>query len=312
MHRSLPALLLFTAGIAFGQQKERTSATRPASAEEREAAYRNHVLKVLEGVRYREGVQELPGGIAELHLPEGFRYLDPEDSRKVVVDLWGNPPGGATDLLGMILPAGEHLAVSNSWTIVLSYDATGHVADEDAGEIDYADLLEQLKLGSRRSSAARRAAGFETMELSGWAVDPRYDARQKVLVWAKRFKTDAHAEETLNYDVRILGRLGVLSLNAISGMNRVADIENASPAIVSMLRFNEGHRYSEFDPATDRQAAFSLAGLVLGGAAAPLETAAPGENGAGFFEKSGKLAVFGGVGLLLLSRRLLGRRKNAA
>jgi uncharacterized membrane-anchored protein len=311
MHGTLPALLLFSAAIALGQGNAPDPAF-PTVAADQEAAYRNHVLKVLEGVRYREGVQELPGGIAELHLPEGFRYLDPEDSRKVVVDLWGNPPGGATDLLGMILPAGEHLAASNSWTIVLSYSATGHVADEDAGEIDDADLLEQLKLGNRRASAARRAAGFETMELSGWAVAPRYDARQKVLVWAKRFKTDAHAEETLNYDVRVLGRLGVLSLNAISGMNRVADIETASPAIISMLRFNDGHQYSEFDPATDQQAAFSLAGLVLGGAPAPLETVDPGENGAGFFEKSGKLAIFGGVGLLLLSRRLLGSRKSSA
>jgi uncharacterized membrane-anchored protein len=311
MHCTLPALLLFSAAVALGQEKV-PAAARPATAAERETAYRNHVLKVLDGVRYREGVQELPGGIAELHLPEGFRYLDPEDSRKVVVDLWGNPPGGATDLLGMILPAGEHLASSNSWVVVLSYDETGHVADQDAGEIDYADVLKQLKLGSRRSSAARRAAGFETMELTGWAVDPRYDVRQKVLVWAKRFRIDAHAEETLNYDVRILGRLGVLSLNAISGMNRVEDIENASPAIVSMLRFNEGHRYSEFDPATDKTADFSLAVLVLGGAGTPPGTVDPGVDDAGFLQKSGKLAVFGGVGLLLLFRRLLGSRKGAA
>lgn len=311
MHCTLPALLLFSAAVALGQEKV-PAAARPATAAERETAYRNHVLKVLDGVRYREGVQELPGGIAELHLPEGFRYLDPEDSRKVVVDLWGNPPGGATDLLGMILPAGEHLASSNSWVVVLSYEETGHVADQDAGEIDYADVLKQLKFDSHQSSAARRAAGFETMELTGWAVDPRYDARQKVLVWAKRFKIDAHPEETLNYDVRILGRLGVLSLNAISGMNRVDDIEAASPAIVSMLRFNEGHRYSEFDPATDKTAGFSLAGLVLGGAAAPLDTADPGAGGAGLFEQPGKLAIFGGVGLLLLSRRLLGTRKSAA
>lgn len=311
MHSTLPALLLFSAAIALGQEKV-PAAARPATAAERETAYRNHVLKVLDGVRYREGVQELPGGIAELHLPEGFRYLDPEDSRKVVVDLWGNPPGGATDLLGMILPAGEHLASSNSWVVVLSYEETGHVADQDAGEIDYADVLKQLKLDSHQSSAARRASGFQTMELTGWAVAPRYDAREKVLVWAKRFKIDAHPEETLNYDVRILGRLGVLSLNAISGMNRVDDIEAASPAIVSMLRFNEGHRYSEFDPATDKTADFSLAGLVLGGAAAPLDTADPGAGGAGLFEQPGKLAIFGGVGLLLLSRRLLGTRKSAA
>ncbi len=73
-------------------------------------------------------------------------------------------------------------------------------------------------------------------------------------------------EDTLNCDVRVLGRHGVLSHNATAGMNRVADIEAASPAIVSMVRFNEGKRYGDFDLSTDREAGLTLAGLLLGGA----------------------------------------------
>lgn len=309
MRFTIPGILLCVAGIALGREEPRsgTAPFREASREEREAAYRNHVLKVLDGVRYREGIQELPGGIANLHLPEGFRYLDPEDSRRVVVDLWGNPPGGATDVLGMILPAGEHLAVSNSWAIVISHGETGHVSDEDADMVDYDGLLEQLKIDSRRSSEARKAAGFETMELTGWAVEPRYDPQQKVLYWAKRFKISAHAEETLNYDVRVLGRQGVLSLNAVAGMNRVADIEAATPDIVSMLRFNRGFRYSDYDPATDKKADFTLAGLVLGGA-----VAGTGVAEAGLFANYGKLSILGGVGLLLLVRRMRGAGRPAA
>lgn len=309
MRFNFPALLFLAAGLAFGHENAPPGSPpcREATPEEREAAYRNHVLKVLDGIRYREGSQELPGGIANLNLPEGFRYLDPEDSRKVVVDLWGNPPGGAVDILGMILPAGEHLAASTSWAIVLSYSEIGHVSDADADVIDYEDLLDQLKIGSRQSGEARKAAGFATMELTGWAVEPRYDADQKVLFWAKRFRTDAHPEETLNYDVRILGRRGVLSLNAISGMNRVADIEAASPAIVSMLRFNQGHRYADFDPTADQKAGFSLSGLILGGSVTPTDVAPTGS-----FTNFGKLTILGGVGLLLLLRRVLGSRRGEA
>jgi hypothetical protein len=58
----------------------------------------------------------------------------------------------------------------------------------------------------------------------------------------------------------------VLSLSAIAGISRVADIEAASPAIVSMVRFNEGERYGDFDPTTDREAGLTLASLLLGGA----------------------------------------------
>lgn len=85
------------------------------------------------------------------------------------------------------------------------------------------------------------------------------------------------AEDTRNYDVRVLGRHGVLSLNAIAGINRVADIEAASPAIVSMVRFNEGKRYGDFDPTTDRESGLTFASLLLGGAPSvespPLEQA---------------------------------------
>lgn len=305
MRSPLPALFLIAASIATARESGPAAVPHETSREQQEAIYRQHVLKVLEGVRYREGVQELPGGFANLHLPEGFRYLDPEDSRKVVVDLWGNPPASAADLLGIIVPAGEHLAVSTSWSIVLSYADTGHVSDDEADEIDHDKLLGQLMAGSRQSNDALEAAGFETMALTGWAVEPRYDPVQKVLYWAKRFKIDSHSEETLNYDVRILGRSGVVSLNAVSCMGRVADIEAATPAVVSMLRFNPGHRYSDFDPATDKTAAFPLSGLVLGGPVAPAPVAK-----SGIPAHLGKIAIVGGVGLVLLLRRLLGGGRN--
>lgn len=303
MRSVLPVLILLAAGVSAGEESSPPDAParREASREEQEARYRHHVLKVLEGVRYREGIQELPDGMANLHLPEGFRYLDPADSRKVVVDLWGNPPASAADLLGIIVPAGEHLAVSSSWAIVLSYAETGHVSDEQADEMDHDVILEQLMAGSRQSNEALEAAGFDTMALAGWAVEPRYDPGRKVLYWAKRFKIDRHTEETLNYDVRVLGRRGVVSLNAVSCMGRVADIEAATPAVVSMLRFNPGHRYADFDPATDKAADFPLAGLVLGGPVAPAVVAK-----AGIPAHLGKLAIVGGIGLVLLLRRLIG------
>lgn len=282
------------------------TAQEAPSPEDREAAYRAHVLKVLEGIRYREGVQELPGGMARLELPEGFRYLEPEDARKVVVDLWGNPPDAAADILGMVIPQGEHLARPDSWAIVVSFSEDGHVDDRDADEINYDDLLAQLQESSRQSNEARKAAGFETMDLVGWAVAPRYDKEHKVLHWAKRFDVAGSDQDTLNYDVRVLGRRGVLSLNGIADLSRVADIEAASPAIVSMLRFNDGHRYADFDPATDEKADYSLAGLLVGGAVAAKVAAK-----AGFFAKFGKLILLGAIGLGALGKKLLGRRKAA-
>jgi uncharacterized membrane-anchored protein len=264
--RAQVSLLLLTAGFAFAENPP-APGKAPPTREQIAAAYSARVFKVMDGALYREGRQELPGGMAHLRLPDGYRYLGPDDARKVIVDLWGNPPAAASDsLLGVIIPEGEHLASPASWVIVLSYVEEGHVMDSDAGQIDFDGLMTRLKAAGAESNKARKASGFDTMDLAGWAVAPRYDADARALFWAKRFTVTHQPEDTLNYDVRVLGRHGVLSLSAIAGISRVADIEAASPAIVSMVRFNEGERYGDFDPTTDREAGLTLASLLLGGA----------------------------------------------
>jgi uncharacterized membrane-anchored protein len=275
--RAQVSLLLLATVFAFAENPP-VPGKAPPTREQISAAYSARVFKVMDGALYREGRQELPGGMAHLRLPDGYRYLGPDDARKVIVDLWGNPPAAASNsLLGVIIPEGEHLASPSSWVIVLSYVEEGHVSDSDAGQIDFDGLMTRLQTAGAESNKARRASGFVTMDLAGWAVAPRYDADARALFWAKRFTVTHQPEDTLNYDVRVLGRHGVLSLNAIASMNRVADIEAASPAIISMVRFNEGKRYGDFDPTTDREAGLTLAGLLLGGAppveSPPLEQA---------------------------------------
>lgn len=253
------------ASFAFAESPLANGKPSP-TPEEISAAYAARVLMVMDGARYREGHQELPGGIAHLNLPEGYRYLGPEDARKIIVELWGNPPAAAgPSLLGVIIPAGENLASPTSWAVVVSYYELGHVSDSDAGRIDFDGLMACLQAAGAESNKARKASGFDTMDLAGWAVAPRYDPETRALYWARRFTVARKTEDTLNYDVRVLGRRGVLSLNAIAGMKRVTDIEDASPTLISLVRFNEGHCYGDFNPAKDSHAGLSLAGLVVGG-----------------------------------------------
>ena len=85
------------------------------------------------------------------------------------------------------------------------------------------------------------------------------------MYWAKDLKVDGSDEDTLNYNIRILGRRGVLILNAVAGMSQLAQIEQASPEILKLVEFSEGHRYADFNPKTDKVAAYGLAALVAGG-----------------------------------------------
>lgn len=304
--------LFCSAGLIFAQETPKPESGNP-TPEQIEAAYQEHVQELTKDLHYQEGSADLPGGMAHLDLPKGFRYLNPADAKKVVVDLWGNPPQSASEILGMVVPAGEELTSPESWAIVLRFEGDGYVSDKDADKIDYDDLLSQLKESSKKSNDARKAAGYGTMDLTGWAVPPRYDKESKVLYWAKRFDIPDEDEDTLNYDVRVLGRRGVLSLNGVAGISRVNDIEAATPAIVSMVQFNDGHRYAEFNPKTDKEADYSLAGLVLGGAVAAKVAAK-----AGLLAKLGailvaakKLVIFAVLGVVVLFKKIFGRKSEA-
>ena len=48
-------------------------------------------------------------------------------------------------------------------------------------------------------------------------------------------------------------------------MDRLNEIEQATPAILQMVDFQQGHRYTDFNPSTDKVATYGLAALIAGG-----------------------------------------------
>jgi uncharacterized membrane-anchored protein len=98
----------------------------------------------------------------------------------------------------------------------------------------------------------------------GWAAKPFYDKQRKLLYWAKEFKVQDAEENTLNYDIRILGRKGVLVLQAVSGISQLDSVNNNIDNILGMVSFNKGSRYQDFDSNVDDVAAWTIGGLVAG------------------------------------------------
>src|SRR3989442_1959651 len=75
---------------------------------------------------YQQGKVDLQGGLATLKLSPDFRYLDSEQSRRVLVEAWGNPPELAEGVLGMIFPTVD----DDGWGVVITYEEDGYVSDE--------------------------------------------------------------------------------------------------------------------------------------------------------------------------------------
>lgn len=217
-------------------------------------------------LKYKKGEVALPGGVATLKIPDSFRYLDPKDAERVLVQAWGNPSGDGT--LGMLFPAGVSPITGNGWGVVITYEEDGYVPDKDADSINYDTLIKEMKEGTAESNKEREKQGFQTVDLVGWAAKPYYDKAAHKLYWAKELAFGGNAEHTLNYNIRVLGRRGVLVLNAVAGMDQLASVEKDMQKVLAFTDFNPGYRYADFDAKTDKTATYGIAALVAGGLAA--------------------------------------------
>jgi uncharacterized membrane-anchored protein len=219
--------------------------------------------QIEQNLHYKTGKIELTGGIANINVPAGFKFLATKEAKFVIEDLWGNP-ASAEAPLGLLFPATSGATDTGGYAFIVKFEAMGYVKDHDADKIDYDDLLKELKEGSAKDNIERKKAGLITLDLLGWASRPYYDKAQKVLHWAKEYSVEGSDVHTLNYDVRILGRKGVLNLQAVSAMNELDSVNAHINDVLAMVSFNDGHRYQDYDSSVDEVAAWTIGGLVAG------------------------------------------------
>jgi uncharacterized membrane-anchored protein len=275
----------------------------PADADADAAAGQQKAEQLLASFKPQHGTVQLPNGIATLQLDQDFYYLSPSDSERLLTEGWGNPPGTGSKTLGMILPQATSPLSRGGWGVVITYNDDGHVSDSDASTIDYGKLLKQMQDGESANNEERKKQGYAGLHLLGWAEPPHYDAQAHKLYWARELKADDADENTLNYSIRVLGRKGVLELNAVAGMRDLATVKEQMPKVLAQTNFTDGNRYTDFNSSTDKVAAYGLAALVAGGIAAK----------AGLFAKLGimllafkKLILVGLVAVAGFFRKLFG------
>jgi uncharacterized membrane-anchored protein len=230
------------------------------SPEEQE--YLRWAGEMWESLERTTGTVELAEAGAKLNVPEEFYYLNPADAEKVLVEVWGNPPGQNT--LGMLFPSEMTPFDGSSWAVTIEYEEDGYVSDKDADDIDYTQLLTQMKNDTRSASEERVKQGYDSIQLVGWAATPYYDSAAKKLHWAKEIKFGSQAVNTLNYNIRVLGRKGVLVLNFIADIDQKPTIDANLDTVLALAEFEQGYKYNEFNPGIDKVATYGLGALVAG------------------------------------------------
>ena len=254
--------VLGTLPKTFAEKKEDNKIVSD-SMEMKEKLEALKIDSIASSIKYQQGIFNLGNNLATVKATGNFSWLDPKDGNKLLHDLWNNP--SSDNLLGVIIPSDVQITDERLWAVVFTYEEDGHVKDNDAEEIKYDELLKTMKEETEAGNVERTKGGFEAMHLAGWAQTPFYDKVNHKLHWAKDITVGPENIHTLNYNIRMLGRKGVLVMNIVASIEQLSEIKTKINSIMASTNFIYGNRYEDFDESNDKIAEYGVAGLIAGG-----------------------------------------------
>lgn len=215
-----------------------------------------------DSIRGRCGAVHLAEAHCTLNVPDGFVFLDPESALHLLVDYWDNSRTQLSSILGALVPADAGIYYNVETAYVIDYSDAGYVSDDDAGSIDFDELLKSMQKDIEEEN--KKNPSDTQWELLDWPWPPSYDSDRKVLSWARHYRIDGGDHENLNYDVRVLGKDGFVIITAVANPEEKEQLLADNRAIINSVSYDEGYKYSDFDPDTDNVAAWTIGGLVAG------------------------------------------------
>lgn len=214
-------------------------------------------------LEFKTGQLLLANGKIRMTVPDDFQFIEGEQARFILEDLWGNYSDG--EVCGMLVKKGFKVTrLINDFSFVISYSDIGHVQDKEDRELNHNDLLATLRQNMELSNERRIANGVNTMQVEKWALVPYYDDYKKAVYWANSIKVNGTDEEILNYNLRLLGRTGVIKINAVATMDQFPAIKQILPQIISQVRFPDGQQYADYKDGDDRKSDQSIRELIAG------------------------------------------------
>ncbi|MCR8659832.1 DUF2167 domain-containing protein [Paenibacillus endoradicis] len=209
-------------------------------------------------VNWIEGGITVPvGDISSLNLDESLLYLD-EVNTPIIQQYIGNMVYGTE--LGSVFPASEE----ENWYVVFDYEDVGYISDKDKSKIKAKELLKSYQQGTEESN--KNLPEEDHLFVKGWYTEPYYDETDRTLKWAL-LAEDFYGNSVINYNIRILTREGYVSVLLVTDPTTLEhDITTLDTLILSQYSINDGYRYEDHDPSTDKISELGLTGLILGGA----------------------------------------------
>ena len=200
---------------------------------------------------------------------------------KALLTEMGNFPSG--DEIGLVIGTREE----ENWFMIFEWDAVGYVSDDEKDELDADAILESFRKGTEEANKIRRERGDGQLFVKGWHTPPYYDTASNNLRWVLIGENE-EGHESYNYNTRILGRRGYMSVVLVSSAEDFEAAKLRAEEVIDGVRYTEGKSYTEFRSG-DKIAKYGLTALIAGGAGA----AAAKFGLFKYLGKAGKFIIFG-------------------
>ena len=303
---SVVVVSLLAAGSAAAKRPAKATPAPAAAEPATEPAEPERPLteteKQLQAIDWTKGPAKVGiGGHAELQVPEGFMYTGASGAQKLM-ELLHNPTSGTE--LGILSDRNLDILV------MFKFQDIGYVKDADKEKLDADDILKSIREGTEASNEVRKERGWPAITIVGWQTPPFYNRETNNLEWCIKGESEGHT--IVNYNTRILGRLGVMSANLMVDPEK---LNEALPVVKKILgaggySFVEGKKYSQY-VSGDKIAKYGLSALVVGGAVGvAAKTGLLAKLGV-MFAKLWKALILGLIALGAAAKKLLFGRKDA-
>lgn len=291
--------LLLACLAAFSPiQAQQPAGTQAEPTPEQQAAELKKLNEMVESFGWtRQGKGNI-GGMAEIAIPQGYRFTDGKGASKML-EFYGNPPSNS--YLGMLATENfqEH-------SIIFEFDDIGYVKDDEKNDLDADELLSTMKEGQEAANEQRKKMGLDELEIMGWAVPPRFNDQTKNLEWAIILKSKSDGGTNINHNTRLLGRKGVMEVTLMCSPEELQGLLPGYQKILEGFSYTQGETYAEYKSG-DKIAEYGLTALVAGGGAYALaKSGLLGKLGL-IFAKMGKAAILLVVGVFVAIKKLFSK-----
>jgi uncharacterized membrane-anchored protein len=196
------------------------------------------------------------GANAELQVPQGSLYGDAAYTKK-----WLEESGN------LLTGREQGSLITQNATVIFEWEDSGYVKDDDKDKLDADAMLKSLREGQDEANEELKKLGRPELSIDRWQVKPHYDQASNNLEWGPVVKNKQNEHETVNYNVRVLGRRGTMAVTLLVDPSQLDTTLPWFRNAMKEFSFVKGEDYASWRDG-DKVAEYGMAALITGGAVA--------------------------------------------